>query len=90
MSLGSAASTLQQLLERHYTVQELAAAWSLSQDTIRRLFESEFGVIVIFHPHRGRRPYKTLRIPAPVAERVYRRLSNGNGCSRRHGAEPPS
>ncbi len=66
-------------LERHYTVHELAAAWSLSEDTIRRLFDAEPGVIVIAHPRRGKRQYKTLRIPASVAERVYCRISNGNG-----------
>jgi|SRR5579859_6843605 len=65
-------------LERHYSVSEIAEQWSLSEDTVRRLFEHEAGVLVI-EPPRGRmsrrRRYRTLRIPAAVVERVHRRLS---------------
>ena len=66
--------------ERHYSPAELAELWGLSVDTVRRLFEREPGVLVIDrartrHYGRGRR-YRTLRIPASVAERVHRRMSN--------------
>ena len=56
--------------ERHYSVNEIAKLWSLSPDSVRRLFRRERGVLVI-----GNR-YVTLRIPESVLERVHRRLSN--------------
>ena len=64
--------------ERHYTTEELAAQWSLSHDTIRRLFEREPGVLVLngLNGLCRKRPYRTLRIPESVAARVYRRLQN--------------
>lgn len=62
---------------RHYSVKELADAWNLSPDTIRRLFADEPGVLVIENPDRrhGRRRYASLRIPESVARRVYQKLS---------------
>jgi hypothetical protein len=32
-------------LERHYTVLEIAEMWSLSEKTVRRMFEQEDGVL---------------------------------------------
>ena len=64
-------------LETHYSVAQIAEAWGVSTDTVRRMFQQEAGVIVI-EPARGRysrRRYRTLRIPASVADRVHRRLS---------------
>ena len=63
--------------EKHYTVTELAVLWGLSEDTIRRLFRHEPGVLVIENPDRryGRRRYASLRIPESVARRVYEKLS---------------
>jgi hypothetical protein len=62
----------------HYTVQELAALWGLSPDTIRELFEGESGVLSIGRDgSRSRRRYRTLRIPEAVASRVQRKLSAG-------------
>jgi transcriptional regulator GlxA family with amidase domain len=63
--------------ERHLTVAELASLWNLSQDTIRRLFLDEPGVIVIHRPRRRARTYKTLRIPESIAQQVYVRLVSG-------------
>ncbi len=61
--------------DRHYTPAEVAALWSLDVETIRRLFQDEPGVVVLQSPaKRGRRPYKTIRIPQSVLERVHRRL----------------
>ena len=60
--------------ERHFTVDELAQMWQLSDDFVRRLFQREHGVVVFCAPRPGRRVYRTLRIPASVAERVHRRL----------------
>ena len=60
---------------RHYSPKEIAELWGLSVDTVRKLFEHEPGVLVIGNPspRRGKRSYTTLRIPAHVVERVYRR-----------------
>jgi hypothetical protein len=61
---------------RHYTNAELAEIWKLSDDTIRKLFEDEPGVLIIGEKRSGRkRRYVTLRIPEDVAERVHRRLT---------------
>lgn len=62
--------------ELHYTVAEIASLWGMSSDTVRRLFIREPGVLVIQHPRRRTRPYKTLRIPESVMRRVYARLTN--------------
>lgn len=65
-------------MDEHYTPDEIGQLWKLSPDTVRRLFESEPGVLVIESSHGiGRkRRYRTLRIPAAVVERVHRRLQN--------------
>jgi len=55
--------------ERFYSVKELAEKWGVSRDTIRRRFANEPGVIVISNSV-GDRPYRTLRIPPDVADRV--------------------
>jgi hypothetical protein len=61
--------------ERHYSVDELAALWGMSDDFVRRLFLHEPGVVVFFHHRPGRRVYRTLRIPESVAQRVHTRLT---------------
>jgi hypothetical protein len=64
-------------MELHYSPSQVAAQWGLSEDTVRRLFQHEPGVLVI-EPPRGRfsrRRYRTIRIPSDVLERVHRRLS---------------
>jgi hypothetical protein len=61
--------------ERHYSIQELATLWNLSEKTVRRLFENEPGIIQIVNEEgRFRRAYVTRRIPESVAQRVHRRL----------------
>jgi hypothetical protein len=64
---------------RHYSVKELVAMWKLSENTVRALFEHEPGVLCIEAAAAARkfsrRRYRTLRIPEPVAARVYARLS---------------
>lgn len=65
------------MYERHYTPTELAELWSLSQDTVRRMFENEPGVLVFENPVRSSsRRFRTLRIPESVAQRVHSRFSN--------------
>jgi len=61
----------------HYTVAELADAWNVSHDFIRDLFRHEPDVVRWARNRPGRRHYVVLRIPAAVAERVYRRAQQG-------------
>ena len=61
--------------ERHYTVEELSELWKMSEDFVRRLFLHEPGVVVFSKCRPRRRVYRTLRIPASVAERVHRQLT---------------
>jgi Flp pilus assembly protein TadG len=71
-------STTATALETHYSIAQVAEAWGISTDTVRRMFEGEPGVVVI-EPLPGRytrrRRYRTLRIPASIAERVHRRMT---------------
>jgi transcriptional regulator GlxA family with amidase domain len=61
--------------EKHYSVSELSTLWGLSQRTIRRMFESEPGVLCWgTSERRFKRGYKTLRIPETVMLRVHRQL----------------
>jgi len=63
------------LTEPHYTVKCIAEMWTMSQAAIRRLFRDKPGVLRFGKEKRGhQRYYVTLRIPASVAERVYRRM----------------
>jgi len=59
--------------ERHYSVQELAAALNVSEDKIRRDFGDEPDVIDLGNPSSGKRPYRPLRIPQHVVDRFYER-----------------
>lgn len=73
----SASSLLVPALERHYSPDELAVIWSLSADTVRRIFEREPGVLIIEQTKStAKRRYRTIRIPESIAQRVHRRLSN--------------
>ena len=61
--------------EPHYTVQEIAKKWHLSEKTVRGLFQHEPGVIVIDREgRRFKRAYCTMRVPESVARRVHARL----------------
>ena len=62
--------------DKHYTIDEVAAEWALSRDTIRRIFTNEDGVLKLCRPGtRYKRAHTTLRIPESVKWRVHRRLS---------------
>ena len=60
--------------ERHFSVDQLAELWGMSDDFVRRLFLHEPGVVVFHRQQPGRRVYRTLRIPESVALRVHTRL----------------
>jgi hypothetical protein len=57
------------------TVAEAAERLKVNEETVRRLFLSEPGVIVICRPRKGTRVYRTLRIPESVYRRVVTRLT---------------
>ena len=62
--------------DNYYSVDDIAALWKLSRDSVRRLFRHEPGVLALAPRNtRGKRSYTTLRIPQSVLERVHRRLS---------------
>jgi hypothetical protein len=62
--------------ERHYSANEIAKLWKLSVDSVRRIFEREPGVLLVGDSNpRGKRRYRTLRIPESVVEQVHRRRS---------------
>jgi hypothetical protein len=64
------------LTEYHYSIKELAQNWGLSQAKVRRMLHNEPGVLRFGVEKKGhKRAYVTLRIPASVAERVYRRCT---------------
>ncbi len=66
-----------EIMERHYSVSELAAAWNISDDKVRELFLNEPGILNFGKPNRRKRIYRPIRIPESVAARVYARLTNG-------------
>jgi hypothetical protein len=61
--------------ERHFTPAELGNIWGLSAETIRGLFEKESGVLVVATTAKGKRRYRTFRIPERVVIRVHNSLS---------------
>lgn len=62
-------------LERHYSIQEIAATWGLSTQTVTKYFADEPGVLKHCNTQtRKRRTYTTLRVPESVVIRVHTRL----------------
>jgi len=60
------------LLEKHYSVPEIAKAWGLSDDTVRSLFKDRAGVLKIGTPEsRFKRGYIVLRVPESIVRKVY-------------------
>jgi len=61
--------------ERHYTAGEVAEMWYFNIETVRRFFENEPGVVMLQAPaSQGKQPYRTIRIPQTVLDRVHRWL----------------
>ena len=60
-------------LEQHFTADQLAKQWHTSGNTVRRMFFNVPGVLELAHAEAmHKRGYRSMRIPASVAERVYR------------------
>lgn len=75
--------------EQHYTVQQVAKMWAVSEDSVRRLFAGQPGVLQISMPrlqrNRKQKPHVLLRIPASVVERLHQQWSTGFGCEVKPG-----
>jgi hypothetical protein len=62
--------------EEHFlTLSDVATRLKVNEDTVRRLFINEPGVVIICFPRKGKRVYRTLRIPEHVFHRVLTRLT---------------
>jgi hypothetical protein len=71
----SAGSAIELAREKHYSVIEIAKLWALSEKTVRKIFESEPGVIHWTADERlHKRGYRTIRVPESVLHRVHRKL----------------
>ena len=60
--------------EQCLTVADVAGRLKVKPDTVRRLFMREPGVVIIRFPRKGKRVYRTLRVPVSVYQRVVTRL----------------
>jgi hypothetical protein len=66
---------LEQVLEQHYTVPEIARRLGRTPDWVRKRFEAEKGVLRDGEDHRrGKRRYVTLLVPESVLIRVVREM----------------
>jgi hypothetical protein len=61
--------------ENFFTLLEVAERLKVNEDTVRRLFVNEPGVLVICFPRKGKRVYRTICIPESVFRRVVTRLA---------------
>jgi len=73
-------------VERHYSVYEVAEIWSVSANTIRKLFANEEGVLIFGGEklYGKKKTWSTMRIPVSVLIRVHRKLSTRTDTSRSH------
>ena len=67
-----------QSLGPYFTPAQISAMLQLSTDTVIRMFEREAGVLVVgdVEGTRGKRRYRTLRVPESVLQRVLRMRTN--------------
>jgi hypothetical protein len=84
---ASSPRTVSEVQPAYYTVAEIAEMWKLSDDTVRRMFVNEEGVLKIGGTSRlVKRKYVhshfILRIPESVFQRVLERLMNKRGAER--------
>lgn len=67
--------------EKHYAPRYWARRWGISDSTVVRWFRDEMGVLRLNSESRnGKRSRVELRIPASVAERVYRQRTGKVGA----------
>ncbi len=60
--------------EVHHSLQSIAAEWGVDVETVRNVFIDEPGVpnLGTNNGRNGKRPYRVLRIPESVLQRVYK------------------
>ena len=75
---GGTSQPVTEVLSAHYySAREIAELLNLSQDSVRKLFQNEPGVLVLGdQSSKYKRRYTTLRVPDSVLRRVLRRMSN--------------
>jgi hypothetical protein len=77
--METAQSSIPDRDEPMFTAAELAKRTKFHPDTVRKMFIDEPGVLRIGHPGgKNKRQKFTLRIPAHVAERVFKRITVGS------------
>ena len=56
-------------IEKHYTVSQVAELWSISEATVRRIFEDMPGVLKIAMPRlmRGRKQRARVKLSIPLS-----------------------
>lgn len=66
------------MIEKHYTIAELAKLMHMSFERMRQLVMNEPGVIRLTHPTDDGRPARRTmyRVPESVVERILRRNAN--------------
>jgi hypothetical protein len=64
-------------LEPHYTVAQVAAAWGVSTDTVRRIFAPLPGVLKLGSRKPRKRKYVTLSIPERIVKAQHALLTKG-------------
>ncbi|SRR6266404_170128 len=65
-----------EVIERHYSVSEVARLWGISTDLVRDLFRKEQGVLTFKRPAtRTKRGYSIIRVPHSVLTRVHASVS---------------
>jgi len=62
-------------IETPYTVAQVARKMNVSPQMVTRIFECEPGVLILVRKQPGKRPYRSIRIPRHVYERVMRRCT---------------
>ena len=71
-------ATTNPLPEAHYSPRTLAECWNLNQSTVVRWFQDLPGVLKLAEESRnGKRTRCEIRIPASIAEKVYREKTKG-------------
>jgi len=66
------------MIEKHYTINDIAGMLSMSLERVRQLVKGEPGVLKLTPEAKGGKPArKTMyRIPESVVQRILRRCSN--------------
>jgi AraC-like DNA-binding protein len=64
-------------LERHYSVAQVAEAWGVSRNTIRRIFKPLPGVLKFGRTKTRKQKYVTLSIPERIVKAQHALLTKG-------------